>query len=497
MTASRDPAVQQAARDLEKIWKSVPRWEEPEQEVEKEKDEENESCFELSDESAYEESSGDPDENSDVNMEDAEEVKIAQRTRMAKRVRVRSKSDGDQPVAVIQGPNQETTVILEQRQLNQILTSQADLAKKLDDAEKRAMAAERAYQDVARNMQQMQTHMQEMIMKMQKMEKENAELRRKGQRASDGTNIKVVDWASEMEYVENNKENIPENGQATYGMSKQSSGQETRRIETVEIDSHSEASQETITFGTLRNTTHEENEGSSEMRREFQKFQETVLQKMDAMASKLGLGAPVSKIRTSNKRDDESKTMGWGDRPSFAEMARTHNSASKTVVNWLKEPRPPAKFVKIHMKINMDRRSKTEPTPVIYQKVGQLLKYVGIRKQVKEVSMIGRSIVELYVEENDQDKVKERLRQMEAKIIDVAIGGINPWTNKSAMEQQEQICTRIAGLLRRNMGKHMRECILEGIPQEICSQALQMEGVRRETTIADMLKVKEQDEIQC
>jgi len=188
-------------------------------------------------------------------------------------------------------------------------------------------------------------------------------------------------------------------------------------------------------------------------------------------------------------------------KPTFAEVAKKmppngkktkmikpERKEIKAAMNWLLPRRPPVEFEKTHICLNLDRESKKLNRSQLYRTVGHLLKTIGIRSMVKEMSFIGRSILEIYHEKKDSDAVRKMLGDKGARRIELDISATNPITGKTPADVEKQMVNRIADLLRRNEGVKMRECILAGIPDNIRQIAMTAEGVRRENTLEKWIK---------
>ena len=109
------------------------------------------------------------------------------------------------------------------------------------------------------------------------------------------------------------------------------------------------------------------------------------------------------------------------------------------------------------------------------------LEGLEIRKQIKSVSMIGKSVLEMYVPVHHREKVETALNSIEAKILKDFDLNQTPYAKEGDLEKlKEKTSSRIGYLLSKNDNTNMRKCILEGIANEIVNKALLKEAAFRQ-----------------
>ena len=101
-----------------------------------------------------------------------------------------------------------------------------------------------------------------------------------------------------------------------------------------------------------------------------------------------------------------------------------------------------------------------------------LFKKYKLRGKIKEMSLIGKSIIELYVAAVCENEVQEIIKNSRLTVVnqDRMSTVHNRELNKTA------IAKRIGFLLSRNSIKNLRTCIMEGFSPDIIEEALQYEN---------------------
>jgi hypothetical protein len=97
-----------------------------------------------------------------------------------------------------------------------------------------------------------------------------------------------------------------------------------------------------------------------------------------------------------------------------------------------------------------------------------VLAAAGIKSLVKEVSFIGRSLVQLFVEERNAPKVKEAMKAFARADTFVSQSEIDSFQagKLHGADLQARVDQRLVVLLARNQQKNMQECILRGVAAE-------------------------------
>jgi hypothetical protein len=103
-----------------------------------------------------------------------------------------------------------------------------------------------------------------------------------------------------------------------------------------------------------------------------------------------------------------------------------------------------------------------------FAKVRRVLAAAGVKSLVKEVSFIGRSLVQLFVEERNAPKVKDAMRAFARADTYVSQSEIDSFKagKLHGADLQARVDQRLVVLLARNQQKNMQECILRGVAAE-------------------------------
>jgi hypothetical protein len=103
-----------------------------------------------------------------------------------------------------------------------------------------------------------------------------------------------------------------------------------------------------------------------------------------------------------------------------------------------------------------------------FVKVRRVLAAAGVKSLVREVSFIGRSLVQLFVEERNAPKVKEAMKAFARADTFVPQSAIDSFAagKLHGDELQARVDQRLVVLLARNQQKNMQECILRGVAAE-------------------------------
>jgi hypothetical protein len=123
------------------------------------------------------------------------------------------------------------------------------------------------------------------------------------------------------------------------------------------------------------------------------------------------------------------------------------------------------------MKINVMSRHKKLPRSDVYKGLSIAMKEIGIRQYIKEMSLVGRSVVELYHEDKVTDIVRSKLKELEILLSDFDIMKQTDLSGKNFDMNRGVALKRIGTLLKRNQGKKFRECILSGFDDKFVQEA--------------------------
>ena len=143
---------------------------------------------------------------------------------------------------------------------------------------------------------------------------------------------------------------------------------------------------------------------------------------------------------------------------------------------FLQPPTVPQEFKKIFISWHPSRGLKDQGRKVVLHYAYRLLESLKINKKVREISLIGNSIIELYIAGICYDDV---IKILELKKVNYTseLDRNEDKFNKDGVtnDKSAQIINRIAFLLSRNFINNLRKCILEGYPSGIVEAALEKE----------------------
>ena len=129
-------------------------------------------------------------------------------------------------------------------------------------------------------------------------------------------------------------------------------------------------------------------------------------------------------------------------------------------------PKPTPVIAKVHFKWHSGY-SKGQPgdRKAQFDKARKVLTIARMRGLVKEISFIGRSVLELYVEASDVPKVKNAMRTFAGVDTFIPSDEITSYGNgvTTGPALTQKIESRLVFLMARNPGKGMRTCMLQGI----------------------------------
>jgi hypothetical protein len=187
---------------------------------------------------------------------------------------------------------------------------------------------------------------------------------------------------------------------------------------------------------------------------------------------------PRTQTSSASPKSDEAKPTAPPAKPSYRDKAAAGaaaNNKPKATAQRPKLPakelaelrrcvapvRPPPRFEKVCFAWNAPKEGSRA---VEFGKVWKVLAAIKVKSHVKEVSFVGRSIVELYIEESKVGVVKDAMANFvradtvvpAEKIESFQFGKVHGEELRAKVEQ------RIVVLLARNPQASMQECILRG-----------------------------------
>ena len=187
--------------------------------------------------------------------------------------------------------------------------------------------------------------------------------------------------------------------------------------------------------------------------------------------------------RVKQNSDKSRKDTKATPRKTYAQAARNNNDENITEVekdNIVKQLTSnniiPQIFHRRYLKWNLPRKYRDQRNNNANIKLAnKLLTYLDIKTKTKEISLVGNSLIELYIPEICLKEVEHvcELRQIKLEKIDDRIH--KNITNRTEEELNEMIVRRIGYLLTRNNITNMRNAILENYPPVLVERCLQKE----------------------
>jgi hypothetical protein len=137
-------------------------------------------------------------------------------------------------------------------------------------------------------------------------------------------------------------------------------------------------------------------------------------------------------------------------------------------------------FVKFHVTLNPLLLKHTETYKEKCQIANQYLTLIGVKSKVIRYSMIGKSVLEIYVAKPVEQQVKNAFLEGNPKCI---IKNFDPMDlshrHNSNKDPESQIVNRLATLVYSSPFKKLTECMLEGFPQHIQDKVLKLVNDRK------------------
>lgn len=169
-------------------------------------------------------------------------------------------------------------------------------------------------------------------------------------------------------------------------------------------------------------------------------------------------------------------------KPSFAEAAKKGKAKPKSpkavakawgkqIAKAFEPSTEPIEFVKIQFVVPNTKSIKQLKPYARREWVQRALKFLGVRKETFEHSLIGCSIVEIYVPAEEASAVKAKLADRGVELV--TNGKLCPENHKQSPEKIEKaIISRLATLLNRAKLVRLKACILRDFPENVKQAAL-------------------------
>jgi hypothetical protein len=142
--------------------------------------------------------------------------------------------------------------------------------------------------------------------------------------------------------------------------------------------------------------------------------------------------------------------------------AKKGQLSDNELLNWARnrEKPNPQKFKRYYIKLSATKKMQHLPRPVLYQYAYRLLNAVKIRRQVKDISLIVRSILELYVAEICDEEFNAKIAEVGITLLE-DFDPSQPPKFATQHPPMEHAIRRLAILLSRNPIRKMQKAILQ------------------------------------
>ena len=168
---------------------------------------------------------------------------------------------------------------------------------------------------------------------------------------------------------------------------------------------------------------------------------------------------------------------------------RRLSQRDKKLIERATTPRPePVEFDRVRFKINSSIFSKYKGREKYYI-ARQLLKTIGLGSKRNEkskyfdLSLVGNSIIELYVPRPGRDSVIDILRARNLEIISAGMLDLPEHSRISQETARNYLVSRLSVLYKRASLIRLKECILRGVPED-----LQQMIVNKANTVLQILE---------
>jgi hypothetical protein len=169
------------------------------------------------------------------------------------------------------------------------------------------------------------------------------------------------------------------------------------------------------------------------------------------------------------------------DKRSFADLTKTAQApiakpkrwAPKANLDYLQERPPPQDFHRMYMRLNLSRKAQTDWTRRnLVDFVAKCLAKLECRSLVTDYSLIGKSIVELYIADINLEKFKDKFKNANIQLMTKEeVDNTQPATNRDQDSLRQAVVSRIASLLARCRFQNLRTAICEGWCEDIIDDA--------------------------
>lgn len=109
--------------------------------------------------------------------------------------------------------------------------------------------------------------------------------------------------------------------------------------------------------------------------------------------------------------------------------------------------------------------------------VRRLLNHIGLKRKVLLISVLGKSVAEVYVATDDAHSVTKGLQDKSFEVIEDKDPMFVPWCGKPGDEIERNVVLRLKYLYNRAKTKNLKEAIIKGYPPSIIEQVSEATSV--------------------
>jgi hypothetical protein len=159
----------------------------------------------------------------------------------------------------------------------------------------------------------------------------------------------------------------------------------------------------------------------------------------------------------------------------------------------LKKQDKPLEFTRVHFQV-LDNRpiKKCKNFHEVKEVIRGLFADLKIKKSVVEFSMIGKSIIEMYVKTDHMAKVEEALASHDIK-LDFNMDLTAPPEFAKVKDPQGKLVSRLGFLYKQARLQNLRECILENLTQELKEAVVAAAGEKPKVVEQEIIVLEEND----
>jgi hypothetical protein len=176
------------------------------------------------------------------------------------------------------------------------------------------------------------------------------------------------------------------------------------------------------------------------------------------------------------------------DIKKIAKMAFQKPKSKKTASKNADGSSQPTEFAKIQFAINPSALKKCKNQKDKISALWAIVRELGIRKSVFEVSKVGNAVAEIYVPTAEETRIKEILDKKGAELKTIDPNPNN--TNGKGGDRVRQATDRLAIIYHRATLKKLKECIIRGLSESMISTIKEKDAIMNKAGQAKKTKIK-------